>query len=255
MSRQNILFIPDRFRDYRMWYDIPDRLRGRAEVIHFDQHERIPWTAHSAELVEAARRLTSDSGFDVVAAAGWAARFACALAEAELARGLVFFQPMLDSIPDDVHVDLSGLEEALAPFRPLASAIHQPDSSRSRDILLQVIRDTAAQDREPAVLEQELAMTSDHAEEFLEHLRATAVAADADSVPPDPPWMGRPWIDRLAQLAVPVTAIGIGPFPEAVARRAKNAEIVPVAGNGGMAPPADRAKAAEALLRMLDRVG
>lgn len=255
MSLPSILFIPERFNDYRMWYDIPDRLRGRAEVVHFDQHEQVPWTADSAEFVDATRRLAPDGGFDIVAAAGGAARFAFALAEAGLAKGLVFFQPTLDSIPDDVRVDLSGLDEALEAFRPIVTAIHEPDPNRRREILLQTIRDTAGPDREPAGLELELAMMSDHAEELLAHLQATAAAADDGHVAPDPPWMERPWIDRLAELTVPVTAIGPGPFPEAIARRAKDAEVVLAAGSGGMAPPADRALAAEALLRMLDRIG
>jgi len=238
-----------------MWYDIPDRLRGRAEVIHFDQHEQVPWMADSAEFVDAARRLAPDGGFDIVVAAGGAARFAFALAEAGLAKGLVFFQPMLDSVPDDVRVDLSGLDEALTPFQPIVSAIHEPDPGRRREILLQTVRDTAGPDRDPAGLELELDMTSDHAEEFFTHLRVIEAEAEAGNVPPDPPWMERPWIDRLAGLTVPVTAIGVGPFPGAIARRARDAEVVPAAGNGGMAPPADRALAAEALLRMLDRIG
>jgi hypothetical protein len=261
MSLPSVLFIPDRFSDYRMWYDIPDRLRGRAEVIHFDQHEQVPWTADSAEFVDAARRLAPGGGFHLVAGAGRAARFAFALAEAGLAKGLVFFQPVLDSIPDDVRVGLSsldvglsGLDEALEAFRPIVSALQESDPGRRREILLQTVRDTAGPDREPAGVELELAMMSDHAEEFFAHLRITAAAADNGPVPPDPQWMERPWIDRLAELTVPVTAIGVGPFPEAIARRAKDAEIVLAAGNGGMAPPADRARAVEALLRMLDRI-
>jgi hypothetical protein len=255
MSLPSILFIPERFRDYRMWYDIPERLRGRAKVIYFDQHAQVPWTADSAEIVDAARSLAPRGGFDVVAAADGAARFAFALAEAGLAKGLVFFQPALDAIPDDVRVDLSGLDEALTAFQPIVSAIHEPDPGRRREILLQTVRDTAGPDRDPAGLELELDMMSDHAEEFFAHLRVTEAQAEAGNVPPDPPWIERPWIDRLAGLTVPVTAIGVGPFPEAVARRAKDAEVVLAAGSGGMAPPADRALAAEALLRMLDRIG
>lgn len=261
MGLPSVLFIPDRFNDHRMWYHIPDRLRGRAEVIHFDQHEQIPWTADNAEFVDAARRLAPDGGFHLAAGAGRAARFAFALAEAGLAKGLVFFQPVFDSVPDDVRVglsgldvDLSGLEEALEAFRPVVSALQEADPGRRREILLQTVRDTAGPDREPAGVELELAMTNDHAEEFFAHLQVTAAAADNGHVPPDPPWMERPWIDRLAELTVPVTAIGVGPFPEAIARRAKDAEIVLAAGNGGMAPPADRARAVEALLRILDRV-
>ncbi len=257
----SVLFIPERFGDYRMWYDIPDRVRSRAEVIHFDQHEQVPWTADTPEFVDMARRLAPDGGFHLVAGAGGAARFAFALGEAGLAKGLVFFQPVLDSIPDDVRVDLSGLDvdqssldEAREAFGPIAGALQEPDPGRRREILLQTVRDTAGPDREPAGVELELAMMSDHAEEFFAHLRITAAAADDGYVPPDPPWMERPWIDRLAELNVPVTAIGVGPFPAAIARRAKDAEIVVAAGNGGMTPPADRARAVEALLRMLDRV-
>ena len=33
MNLPGILLIPDRFMDYRMWSDIPDRLLGRAEVL------------------------------------------------------------------------------------------------------------------------------------------------------------------------------------------------------------------------------
>jgi hypothetical protein len=255
MSVPSALFIPERFKDYRMWYDIPDRLLGRAEVIHFDQHDQVPWTADSAEFVDEARHLVPDGGFDIVVAAGGAARFAFALAEAGLAKGLVFFQPTLDCIPDDVRVDLSGLDEALEAFQPIVSAIQEPDPGRRREILLQTVRDTAGPDRDPAGLELELDMMSDHAEEFFAHLHVTAAEAEDGDVPPDPPWMERPWINRLAELTVPVTAIGVGPFPEAIARRAKDAEVVQAAGNGGMAPPADRARAAEALLRMLDRIG
>jgi hypothetical protein len=254
MIMPRVLFIPERFQDYRMWYDIPHRLRRRGEVIHFDQHERVPWTADSAEIVDPARRLAPDRGFDIVAGAGGAARFAFALAEAGLAKGLVFFQPVLDAIRDDVPVDLSGLDEAIEPFRPIIGALHDPDPRRRRDILLQTVRDTVGPDRDPAGVELELAMMSDHAEELFAHLQDIAAAADHGDVPPDPPWMQRPWIDRLADLAVPVTAIGVGPFPEAIARRARNAEVVLAVGSGGMAPPADRARAAEALLRMLDRV-
>lgn len=256
----SVLFVPERFKDYRMWYDIPDRLGGRAEVIHFDQHEQIPWAADSAVFVDAARRLVPGGGFHIVAGAGGAARFVFALAEAGLAKGLVFFQPTLDSIPDDVRVDLAGLVdlsslgEELAAFQPIVSAIHEPDPGRRREILLQSVRETAGPDRDPAGLELELEMMSDHAEEFFAHLQVTAAEAEAGHVPQDPPWMQRPWIDRLAKLTVPVTAIGVGPFPEAIARRAQDAEIVLAAGNGGMAPPADRARAAEALLRMLDRI-
>ena len=150
MSLPSILSIPERFNDYLMWYYIPDRLRGRAEVVHFDQHEQVPWTADSAEFVVSDMARAPDGGFDIVAAAGGAARFAFASwRKPGLAKGLVFFQPTLDSIPDYVRVDLSGLDEALEAFRPIVTAIHEPDPNRRREILLHTIRDTAGPDREP----------------------------------------------------------------------------------------------------------
>jgi hypothetical protein len=65
----------------------------------------------------------------------------------------------------------------------------------------------------------------------------------------------RPWFDRLAELTVPVTAVGAGVSASAIARRAGDAEIIDAAGGGVTpAPAAGRAKAAEAILRMLDRL-
>lgn len=259
MSVTSVLFIPDRFKDYRMWHDIPDRLQGHAEVIHLDQHEPVPWTADSTQFVAAVRRLASGGSFSIVAAAGQAAGLAVALAEAGVARGLVFFQPVLDSIPDDL--DLSSLDLAdldphdwLDPFAPMVDAVSEPDPVRRRDILVQIIRDTAGPGRDPEQLELEIAMTADHAEEFFAHLQAATRAAADGHEWPRPPRLGRPWIDRLADLAVPVVAVGTGPFVGAVAGRARNAEIVVAAGNGGMAPASDRTLAAEALLRTVDRV-
>jgi hypothetical protein len=258
MTLPCILFIPDRFMDYRMWSDIPDRLGGHAEAIHFDQHGQIPWTTGpTSEFADRARRLAPDGGFDIVAGSGQAARFAFALAEAGLAKGLVFFGPWLDSIPDDLHADFSGLgdlDHVLDPYMPIAEAVGEPDPGRRRDIFLQVLRDTAGPDAEPAELELAIAMFSDHADEYFADLQDTAAAADG-RVQPDPPWFLRPWNDRLAELTVPVTAVGAGFSGEAIARRARDAEIVDVMGGGALLAPAeDRARAAAALLRMLDRI-
>ena len=39
----SVLFIPDRFMDYRMWGEVPDLIRDRASVVHLDQCMHIPW--------------------------------------------------------------------------------------------------------------------------------------------------------------------------------------------------------------------
>jgi len=249
-----VLFIPDRFTDYRMWSDIPDRLEGRAEIIHYDQHEQIPWTEANGGFVAAARRLSRDGSWHVVATAGQAARYGFALAAAGLARGLVFFGPSLDCIPDDVRVDLSGMGEMLRPFQPIVSAVDEPDPGRRREILLGVMNDIAGEyDLEPGHLEVLRGMMSDHADEYFAYLQEIVPEADGHMLP-DPPWLQRPWVDRLGELAVPVTVVDRpGPVWETIARRARDAEIAVALGTG-FAPADDRIRGADALLRMLDRI-
>jgi hypothetical protein len=257
----SILFIPDRFMDYRMWSDVPNQIQGRARAIHFDQREQIPWTETNGAFLAAAGRLAADGRFAVVAAAGQAARFGFAVAEAGLAKSLVLFHPYLNSMPDDVEVDFSDLEEILEPGADLLSLVHDPDPDPDfvRAACLQVVRDLAGPDLPPAQLELALAMNSDHALELFADLRATAAAmAAAGGTPlPDPPWITHPWLDRVGALTVPVTVVvtargrGAG---EAIARRARDAQVVVAGGSPGLAPTAERIRTAETLLGMLDRV-
>src|SRR5450759_812888 len=195
MNMPRVLFIPDMFMDYRMWSDVPDRIRERAVAIHYDQHEQVPWTTNNGRFLDAARRLAAGGSFDVVAAAGQAARFGFAVAEAGLGKGLVLFYPALDSFPDDLHVDFSDLDEMLEPYEQMASVIRDPqaDAGRLREVLLQTVRDTAGPDLPPDQLELALAMHSDHAQEMFEDLRSTAEAVADGRVQSDPPWMERPW--------------------------------------------------------------
>lgn len=245
-----VLFIPDRFMDYRMWGDLPDRIHDHAETVHVDQYLPIPWATADEGFVDQLRRLASDAGFDVVTGAGQAARFAFAVAAAGLARGLVLFYPTPDRMLDEADLSDFELTGTLDPYLPIVAALEEGDPSRSRDILLKVIRDTAQPGGEPEELERVLAMMSDHAEELFAHLRAAAVQE------PDAPWLERPWIDRLADLAVPVTAV-VDPrgqaLAAAIASRAPDAEIV--VANPRMTPVTGPAQAAEILVRMLGRVG
>src|ERR1700726_4286719 len=114
MTMPRILFVPDRFTDYRLWSDIPDWIQGRAEVIHFDQHEQMPWTGADGRFLAAVRRLAGAGVFDIVVAAGQAARFAFAIAEAGLARGLIFIYPWPDRLPDELPD--TDLAEVLKPY-------------------------------------------------------------------------------------------------------------------------------------------
>jgi hypothetical protein len=113
-----VLFIPDRFMDYRMWSDVPDRIRNRAEAIHFDRHEQVPWTSVNGDFLAGTRRLAGGHGFTVVAAAGQGARFGFAVAEAGLAAGLVLFYPSLDRLLPETAASLEGADvsEELGPM-------------------------------------------------------------------------------------------------------------------------------------------
>jgi hypothetical protein len=252
MTMPRILFVPDRFTDYRLWTDIPDRIQGRAEVIHLDQHEQIPWAGAGGGFLAAVRRLAGAGVFDIVVAAGQAARFAFAIAEAGLARGLIFVYPwpdcLLDELPD------ADLAEVLKPYLPVAAAVREGDIDRLRDVLVQVACDTAGPDAEPRELQRLIDMLTDHAGELLTSLRATQAAAAADPSPPDPLWLERPWIDRLATLTVPVIAIvapGSTALGDMITRRARDAEIV-VADQ--LVPVALPSGSAEVIVRMLDRL-
>jgi hypothetical protein len=254
----SILFIPDQFTDYRMWSDIPDRIGGRAGVIHFDQHEQIPWTAGAGGgFLNAVRRLAPDGCFDIVVAAGQAARFGFAVAQAGLARGAAFFYPSLDRPLGEAGPSLDdvGAAEALSPYLPVADALLEEDASRQRDILVQVIRDTAGPDVESGELERVASMISDHAAEFFAVMQQARAAGAADFPPPDPPWLEWPWIDRLAALPVPVVAV-VAPHDaaigDAIARQAPDADIVTASPR--LTPIAAPDRSAEALLRMLDRL-
>jgi hypothetical protein len=253
-----ILFIPDRFTDYRMWSDIPDQIKDRADVIHFDQHEQIPWTAANGGFLDAARRLAAGGTFDIVVAAGQAARFGFAVAEAGLARSVVFFYPSLDSVLDEVMADLGDVDpaEVLGPYLPVADALREEDASRRRDILVQFVRETAGPDVESGELARVVGMISDHAAEFFAELEAARDAAAADLPQPDPPWLERPWIDRLAALTIPVLAV-VAPRGAAIGKaitcRAEDAQII--VASPRLTPVAESNRSAQALIRVLDRLG
>lgn len=252
-----VLFIPDRFMDYRMWSDIPDRIRDRADAVHLDQHAAIPWPAADDGLLGAVRDLAAGARFDIVVGAGQAARIAFAIAEAGLAASMVLFYPVLDRMFDEVISAVGDIDaaEVLDPYQPIVNALHHGDAGQRRDVLLQVIRDTAGPDIEPDELERILGMFSDHAEELFAELQAAENATVAEQARPDPPWIERPWIDHLSDLTIPVTAVvtassrAIG---KVIATRAADAEIV--VASSRTVPVAEPGKSAEVLLHMLGRL-
>lgn len=247
-----LLFIPDRFADYRMWADLPDRVRDRAEVIHFDQHGQLPWSTGNGDFLDAVRRLAGDGPLDIVVSSGQAARFGFAVAEAGLAKGAAFFYPSPDRVIPGVSPDMGevDLTEILKPYVPLVDAVREGDSDRIRETLMQLVGNTVDADMDSEDLARFVEMFTEHAGE----LRAFGEEAAADPLEPDPPWLEHPWIDRLETLAVPVTAVvppQAAALGELIASRAGNAEII-------VADPSptmfgEPGQAAAVLLRMLDR--
>jgi len=107
---------------------------------------------------------------------------------------------------------------------------------------------------EPADVELAAVMFSDHSEEYFAELRAVAAARADGQMRPDPPWVQRPWYERLAGLTMPVTVVvASSSSGETIASRARDAEIIEVT-SGGVMAPAGRLQAAEVFLGMLDRI-
>jgi hypothetical protein len=236
--------------DYRMWNDVPDRIRDHAEIVHLDRYAQIPWTtADEGGFLDTVRELATAGAFDIVVAAGQAARFGFAVAQAGLAGGLMLFYPSPDRPMDEVYSGGGDLDPAdvLEPYLPVMDALRETDASRRREILMEIVSDTAGADVDMAELERALGMVGDHADELFAELRAR----------PAPPWPERPWIDHVADLTVPVTMV-VAPgvagqaLGEAIAHRAADAEIV--VASPRITPVAEASQSAQALLRMLDRV-
>jgi hypothetical protein len=268
MGAASIAFLPDRFMDHRLWSDIPDNLGGQVRAVHYDQNE-LPWNSPAGEFVETARRRTNGSGFHVAVAAGDAARFAVTLAEAGLVKGIVFFQPVLDSIPDDVHIDFSGidLEEALGPYQPLLRAAEDPDPGRRQSVVMNVIREAMGAVLDAESLRVAMSMYGDHFDEFLAMLHAAAPPDAAELLAHEttpagrladpPPRREPPWIDRLEGLPIPVAAVvgaGARTVGEAIVRRTGRGEVIVAEGTAGLATRRDRVRGTEAILRMLGQV-
>lgn len=262
MTRQRVLFMPGRFVDYRLWSDIPDRIRPQAEPIHFDQHYEIHWTGADHEFVDSARSLANGAPFDVVASAREADRLAFSLAEAGLTRGLVLFQPdlPLSAIPgvrpDLSDVDFEQMRETVDNgYPPLEGAIHQSDPAVRRNALVSFVRNYAGVHLEPHELELAISMASDHADEIFGSVD-TFLAANAEGRVPEKRWTDRDWLAQFTAATVPIALIvpkRARPFADAIATD-HDVEIVTYGGTAGLASEDDRARGAETILRVLNRV-
>jgi NAD(P)-dependent dehydrogenase (short-subunit alcohol dehydrogenase family) len=263
---QRVLFIPDQLTDYRMWAGIPDRLARRAAVSHLDQLVSLPWSAYPAAVVPLARNL-APAGWDVVVAAGRGAPFAVELAAAGLARSLVLVEPPIpaDRIPENVDLpDTAPGNDALLPYEPLVSELHDALPDEWRDLLVQTIRETTPPEVPADELDLVVRIAADHAAEARAQLIAFEAAEAAGwSSADDPQWTRQrdrgQWLDQLATLTLPVLTI----VPAAarfvgrtIGRVTEDAQTVVT--DRSIVPPSSavaRDQAATALQLLLDRLG
>lgn len=261
---RRVLFIPQRFSDYRMWGDIPARLAGRAKAIHLDQHLQLAW-ADSRTVVASVRGLLAPGGCDVAVAAGDTCPFAVELADAGLAGSLVLLDPEIpfDRIPDDVEVSFGAVpDDILAPYEPIVSALHDADPDEWRDLIVGLVRQTMAAGADPAELERAVSIAADHAAEVRAELQAFAAADAAERDLPDEVQLARfrtrgRWLDQLASLTLPVVTV----VPAAARSRATTLsrlappqhEVVLTQARYVLLPGGRDGQAAAAIERMLDR--
>ncbi|MDX6395502.1 MAG: hypothetical protein QOJ73_6565 [Streptosporangiaceae bacterium] len=257
MALPSILFLPEHHYDYRIWNGIPSSLSDHCQVVLYDRHEPMPWAELAGPaFLGAVRRLAPGQCFDVVAAAGEAARLAFSVASGGLAKGVVFFQPFPDRHLEEVTVDLPAQEvvEAAAWIAPVLGALHQPDPARRRELVVEAWRDRYGPHLAAGDLELACQVIGDHTEELLASVKDVAAAAEAGE---DMSWPSPPWIDRLGEIDIPVTAVvsklalGLG---QAVARRAREGHVIEAQAYTDLVWLEDRVTAVTALRHMLDRL-
>lgn len=231
-------------------------IQDYVEVVHLDQHEQIPWNSANGELLPAVRRLSGGRPFDIVTAAGEAARFAFAVAESGLARSVVFHIPSADRVLDETSG--ADLATATAPYLSLGpallEAVQNEDVGQLRDVLAQPVREANGPEADAKGLPLLVEMYTDHAGEFLGNIQAMLAEAAADPPPPAPPWLEQPWIDRVATLDVPIVTVvapGRALIGEVIARRSPQAEVVEVSPRLALTDMPDPGQFSAVLLRML----
>jgi hypothetical protein len=256
-----VLYLPDQHYDYRIWADVPARLGVRA--VHYDRHEPmpwagrpIPWQAADPGFPDAVRRLVPGDSFDVVVAAGEAARLAFSVASLGLAQALALFQPAPDCYLADGMPELpeSEIMHAADWFLPVMEAVDETDPARRRSLVIGAWQDRYGPHLSAADLGLTGQVIGDHVEELLATSKRVAHLADAGAGLPFPEL---PWVDRLGEIGVPVTvvvsqrAVRLGP---AIARRARDGQSILAAADTELVWLEDRDTALTTLRQVLARV-
>jgi hypothetical protein len=201
----SVLFLPDLHYDHRIWADIPASLDERCDIVHYDTHEPMRWTAPETFLT-AVRRLVPDDASTVAVAAGYAAGFAIQAALSGLAGGLVLFQPAPDYIPPEAMSDVpvEELIRVAEPYAGLVDASRETDPARRAELVTGALRDIYTGNLAASDLALVCQVIGEHAEELLATVTEATTAAEAAASPPRP---GLPWVGLLDEVTVPVTVV------------------------------------------------
>lgn len=249
-----VLFLPDLFYDHRIWADLPASLGADCDAVCYDVHEPMPWAEpDSRAFLGAVRRLVPDPGRTAVAAAGQAAGLAVQAARCGLAGGLVLFQPVPDRIPPEAaaNVPLEDLMAAAAPWAGIIDATAETDAARRTELVTGTWRDAYAGWLAAADVELACQVIAGHVHQVL----ATVTAAVAAGAPP--PQAGLPWIDRLAEISVPVTVVSARRarrMARAIADMAPDGRFIAAAADTDLVWLEDRTQAKAAIIDMLGRL-
>jgi hypothetical protein len=148
----------------------------------------------------------ADPARTVLVAAGWAAGRAVHAALDGQAAGLVLFQPAPDYLPPEARPEVS-LEEMLAaaaPWAGLIDAAQETDAVRRTELVVATWRDIYGPHLAAPDIDLACQVISAHVDEVLATAAESAAAAMAGGPMPQ---LGPPWVDRLAELTVPVTVM------------------------------------------------
>jgi hypothetical protein len=258
----SVLFLPDQHYDHRIWADVPASLG--VDVVLYDQHEPMPWVgqpmpweqAGDSAFNDAVRRLAPGDSFDVVVAAGEAARLAFSVASLGLAKTVALCQPAPDRWLDDPRPDVpeSELIHAGDWMIPVVGALQETDTERRRSLVIDAWRDRYGPHLTADDLELVLEVIGDHAEGILATTQRVAELAEAG--------VGvllseESWVERLGEIDVPIAVVvsrGAAWIGAALARRARHGQVITAAADTDLVWLQDRLTAVTTLRQLLTRV-
>lgn len=201
-----ILFISNFFMDRRVWADIP-QLIPQDFATEFYEQKSPANSVSDSDLANSAKLIPESGTFAVVVSAGNGSSTAVALALRGQAEALLLIEPALDSRPAELMpADFSGLEEHMARYAALVSAVHEgADEQTWRRLVLDMARSTFPETLSSGDRELLETIAIDHAGELYDTTREGIVAIrEGREWPPPSRAEEDGWVERLSDVIVPV---------------------------------------------------